>query len=129
MMKILEWVKEWVRSRPSGPVCYFCDARESEDSKLASFHRKDLLVCSDCLYSPITFWALDSKLWDEYPEEIPACKHCHKVVPPDQLEPAVTLEWYFCLGCATDRDIILYWKRINRKLIERRLKELGLRKW
>jgi len=127
MMKILEWVKDWIESRPSVRICHFCHARESEDSKLALFHRKDLLVCIDCLRLPNSFWALDSMLWDEYPDEIPACKHCHKVVPPDQLEPAVTLEWYFCQGCASSREIFLYWNRINRRLFERRAKDLGVK--
>jgi len=126
MMKILEWIKEWMESRPS-KICYFCHARESEDSRLALFHCRDLLVCSDCIRLPHCCWALDSMLWDEYPEEIPACKHCHKVVPPDQLEPVVTLEWYFCAGCATNSDIIRYWERINRRLRQRRARELGVK--
>src|SRR5262245_43556248 len=108
-MKILEWIKVWVQSWPHSKICCFCSERESKDSKLAVFHSRDLLVCSDCLYLPNSFWALDSLLWDEYPEEISSCKHCHKAVPLDQLEAAVTLEWYFCRGCASRTDIVRYW--------------------
>ncbi len=123
-MRIKEWVKEWVKSWQPGSVCSFC-ARGSKDSDLALFQQEDLLICADCLRSPMTFWALDSMYWEDRPEEIPPCQHCHKVVPPDQLEPAVTLSWYFCLECVMDRDVILYWKRINRRLWKRRAKELG----
>jgi len=129
MLKILEWAKEWVRSWPPGPACYFCNASQSDEPRFILFRYDDLPICTDCLRLPSTFGALDSMYWDEYPEAIPLCRHCRKVVPPDQLEQAVRTDWYFCQGCAYESDVILYWKRIRRRLWKRRAKELGLRKW
>jgi hypothetical protein len=127
MVKILERAKEWVRSRWPGPACYFCDAKESEESKLVLFHYDDLLICPDCLRNPTTFWALDCMYWDEHPEETPPCQHCRKVVTTDQLAQAVRTDWYFCVDCMCESDVMLYWNRIHRRILERRAKELGFR--
>jgi hypothetical protein len=126
-MKIMEWVKEWVRSWPPRPACYFCAAKESDELRLVLCQYDDLLVCSNCLHCSTTFWALDSIYWDKHPEEIPPCKHCRKVVPPDQLVQDVRPDWYFCMGCAYDSDVILYWKRIYRRMWERRARGLGVK--
>jgi hypothetical protein len=128
-MKILELAREWVHSWLPGPACDFCDRWASEESKLTLFHHDDLLICTECFCRPSTIWALDIMYWDEHPEAIPPCHHCRKLVPPEQLVQDVRMDWYFCYGCAYDSNVILYWKRIYRRMWERRAKELGLRKW
>jgi hypothetical protein len=126
MVKILNRVVEWMHSKWSGPTCYFCGARESEESPNFTCAYEDVLVCRRCLSQPMALYALDMLYWAEHPETVPPCRHCGKVVPREQLSPNVLPDWYFCHACDSNDDVILYWKRIRRRMMERRLAANGL---
>jgi len=130
-MKILDRWKGWFRSRGLGLACDFC--REPETGKLANtlFEFEDVLICRHCMSQPMCLMAMDMFYWAEHPEEVPPCRHCGMVVSYYELEPL--FGWYLCGACSLDDEVILYWKRVYRRLMERRsaairleLKKLGL---
>lgn len=127
-MKILDWAIGWVRSLRPGLICFYCGKHESEDPTHAMLHYKDVLVCRKCLNQPMASYALDMMYWHYQPEKIPPCKHCRKVVPAAALDPVARDDWYFCVDCASNDNVRLYWERTRRRMWERQAKELGLRR-
>jgi hypothetical protein len=133
-MRILERAKEWARAKWSGPTCYFCGQHETGKLGSALCQFEDVLMCRRCLSGPMSLVALDMLYWAKHPDEAPPCRHCGRVVAYQELWPLH--DWYFCAECAFDGDVVLYWNRVHRRMMERRwaahrleVKKLGLGVW
>jgi len=119
-MKMLEWAREWIRSKPSGPTCV-PDAEDGSGLRLLMI--EDVVEFWRRCDQPIGDPVMDLLYWQDHPDEVPPCKHCGSVVCAPDLQPIkdVRPDWYFCDYCAADRNAYFFWSRIERKLKERSL--------
>jgi hypothetical protein len=128
MVKIVDRAIGWARSRLAGRICYFCGVYESYDSNTQMSGYEEVLVCHRCLHQPMGYCLLDQMYWEEHPEKKPLCKHCRRDVYASCLwpMPSVRDDWYFCTDCVEDQDVNRYWRRIQRRLWERRQEAVGM---
>ena len=108
MVKILGWEIKRIRIDEVYDRCDVCGAYSYTHTRVPVPTQvvRGVNVCHRCRCNEEVRHCLDLEYWHEHPEDVPACRNCGKTVPPEQLQPAVLRDWYFCPECKADPEVI-----------------------
>jgi hypothetical protein len=115
MVQILGWEIKRIAVEHTPDKCEIC--RDNRWHMVPTLPReyRGVFVCDKCETDAEVKRRLDLEYWRSHPNSVPRCMNCEESVPPEQLSYAVCFDWYFCLKCATDTEVLRRYEQIRER--------------